>query len=346
MVESKHKWKAWLYLSPAIILLLVFTVWPIFNTVRMAFLEGYSGLRAAGGEVFPFGVNNFVRVVQYQRFLDCLRNTVVLCVPTVLISSLLALLIAVFLANCIIYLVLSLTAKALLPLLPLLLMGLAMLLRTLLGTRRKGLFIVASEIIQGNFVDLDSSPGHALDVFYDHFVTGMLLVVFVALRAHVAGQVVHRARDRPRVALVGQTADHTLDVFAVMLIGDPPLGIGHPAGRCGQLLARGLRVGRVHIELKIRHDEKVIPEFVGEIGRVAQQRIQIAHHGDHGPRLAVALAAVLDRQQRVDHLLDMAPVLGQVQLASCVIVILFHIVFAVRHTSAIRPPEPPARPLR
>ena len=97
MVESKHKWKAWLYLSPAIILLLVFTVWPIFNTVRMAFLEGYSGLRAAGGEVFPFGVNNFVRVVQYQRFLDCLRNTVVLCVPTVLISSLLALLIAVFL---------------------------------------------------------------------------------------------------------------------------------------------------------------------------------------------------------------------------------------------------------
>lgn len=42
-------------------------------------------------------MNNFVRVVQYQRFLDCLRNTVVLCVPTVLISSLLALLIAVFL---------------------------------------------------------------------------------------------------------------------------------------------------------------------------------------------------------------------------------------------------------
>ena len=97
MVESKHKWKAWLYLSPAIILLLVFTVWPIFNTVRMAFLEGYSGLRAAGGEVFPFGVNNFVRVVQYQRFLDCLRIKVVLCVPTVRISSLLALLIAVFL---------------------------------------------------------------------------------------------------------------------------------------------------------------------------------------------------------------------------------------------------------
>ena len=59
-----------------------------------------------------------------------------------------------------------------------------------------------------------------------------------------------------------------------------------------------------------------------------------------------ARSAVLDLQQRVDHLLDMAPVLGQVQLASCVIVILFHIVFAVRHISAIRPPEPPAGPLR
>ena len=225
-------------------------------------------------------------------------------------------------------------------------MGLPVLLRPLLGTRRKGLFIVASEIVQGNFVDLDRSPGHALDVFYDHFVVGVLLVVFVALRAHVAGQIVHRARDRPRVALVGQAADHALDVFAVVLIGDPPLGIGHPAGRCGQLLTRGLRVGRVHIELEIRHDEKVVPEFVGEIGRVAQQGVQIAHHGNHGPRLPVALAAVLDLQQRVDHLLDMAPVLGQVQLASCVIVILFHIVFAVRHISAIRPPEPPAGPLR
>ena len=49
MVEGKQKWKAWLYLAPAIVLLLVFTVWPIINTVRMAFLEGYSGLKVAGG---------------------------------------------------------------------------------------------------------------------------------------------------------------------------------------------------------------------------------------------------------------------------------------------------------
>jgi len=95
MVDSKQQWKAWLYLSPAIVLLLVFTVWPIINTVRMSFLEGYSGLQAAGGRVFEFGIGNFVKVVQYQKFLQCLKNTCLLCVTTVPISTLLALLIAV-----------------------------------------------------------------------------------------------------------------------------------------------------------------------------------------------------------------------------------------------------------
>ena len=95
MVDSKQQWKAWLYLSPAIVLLLVFTVWPIFNTVRMAFLENYSGLKAAAGMQFEFGLGNFVKVVQYKRFLQCLKNTCLLCVLTVPISTVLALLIAV-----------------------------------------------------------------------------------------------------------------------------------------------------------------------------------------------------------------------------------------------------------
>ena len=97
MVESKQKWKAWLYLAPAIALLLVFTVWPIINTVRMAFLEGYRGLEAANGQTFQIGVENFVKVVKYKRFLSCLKNTVLLCVLTVPISRFLALLVAVFL---------------------------------------------------------------------------------------------------------------------------------------------------------------------------------------------------------------------------------------------------------
>ncbi len=95
MVESKQQWKAWLYLAPAIVLLLIFTVWPIINTVRMAFLEGYRGLATVGGQSFSFGVGNFVKVVQYRRFVQCLKTTMILCVATVPISTLLALLIAV-----------------------------------------------------------------------------------------------------------------------------------------------------------------------------------------------------------------------------------------------------------
>ena len=95
MVESKHPWKAWIYLAPAIVLLLVFTVWPIFNTVRMAFLENYSGLKAAGGMKFHFGFGNFEKVVQYRKFIQCMKNTVLLCIFTVPISTALALLIAV-----------------------------------------------------------------------------------------------------------------------------------------------------------------------------------------------------------------------------------------------------------
>ena len=95
MVDNKQQWKAWLYLSPAIVLLLVFTVWPIINTVRMAFLENYKSLEAAGGATFTFGVGNFVKVIQYKKFLTCLKNTVLLCVLTVPLSTILALLIAV-----------------------------------------------------------------------------------------------------------------------------------------------------------------------------------------------------------------------------------------------------------
>ena len=95
MVDSKQQWKAWIYLAPAIALLLVFTVWPIFNTVRMAFLENYSGLKAAAGMQFEFGIGNFVKVIQYKRFLQCLKNTCLLCLLTVPLSTLLALLIAV-----------------------------------------------------------------------------------------------------------------------------------------------------------------------------------------------------------------------------------------------------------
>ena len=95
MVDSKHQWKAWLYLSPAIVLLLIFTVWPIINTVRIAFLEGYNALEALYGVQFNVGIGNFVKVLQYSDFMTCLENTLLLTVLTVPISTILALLIAV-----------------------------------------------------------------------------------------------------------------------------------------------------------------------------------------------------------------------------------------------------------
>lgn len=97
MVDSKHQWKAWLYLAPALVLLAIFTVWPIINTVRLAFLENFSLQASLRGVTYQVGFGNFQKVVEYQGFLTCLKNTVLLCVLTVPLSTILALLIAVVL---------------------------------------------------------------------------------------------------------------------------------------------------------------------------------------------------------------------------------------------------------
>ncbi len=90
------RWKAWIYLAPAIVLLLIFTVWPIINTLRMAFWEDYSIMKDLGGSLdFTFGLKNFKKVIGYPGFVDCLKNTLLLTVLTVPISTILALVIAV-----------------------------------------------------------------------------------------------------------------------------------------------------------------------------------------------------------------------------------------------------------
>lgn len=97
MVDSKNKWKAWLYLSPALILLAIFTVYPIINTIRIAFTDGYDAVAAGIGVETTFGFGNFEKVVEYKPFLTALKNTMLLCVLTVPISTFLALLISVIL---------------------------------------------------------------------------------------------------------------------------------------------------------------------------------------------------------------------------------------------------------
>jgi len=97
MVDSKQQWKAWLYLAPALVLLIIFTVWPIINTSIMAFQEGYNEMDAIrlGRWGFPVGLGNFMKVLNYNKFLTALKNTLLLCVPTVLLSTFLALVISV-----------------------------------------------------------------------------------------------------------------------------------------------------------------------------------------------------------------------------------------------------------
>ena len=99
MVDSKQQWKAWLYLAPAIILLLIFTVWPIINTVRMAFINGYDYTYLAENtkdeKILTIGIRNFATVIRNPFFTDALKTTMILCVLTVPISTILALLIAV-----------------------------------------------------------------------------------------------------------------------------------------------------------------------------------------------------------------------------------------------------------
>ncbi len=91
-------WKGWVYLAPAMVLIMIFTVWPIINTLRMAFLDGYS-ISTSRFQTFNFGIQNFKNVLSYAdgfgSFVECLQNTMVLTVLTVPISTFLALLIAV-----------------------------------------------------------------------------------------------------------------------------------------------------------------------------------------------------------------------------------------------------------
>ena len=105
MVDNKQQWKAWLYLAPAIVLLLIFTVWPIINTVRLAFFEGYDTAIELGwfrkgqyrGDPYPFtiGIENFLTVIKNKEFANILKNTLLLCVLTVPLSTFIALVIAV-----------------------------------------------------------------------------------------------------------------------------------------------------------------------------------------------------------------------------------------------------------
>ena len=55
-IGSRNQLKGWLYLAPALLLLLIFSFYPLVNTFKMAFQNGYNGLAIVGGESFTLGI--------------------------------------------------------------------------------------------------------------------------------------------------------------------------------------------------------------------------------------------------------------------------------------------------
>lgn len=92
----------WLFVLPAVILMCVFTFYPIVNAFIGAFKQNYNGLN---GSFDGWGFENFVRVLKGDtgtggaNFLQCLVNTVVFTLVSVPLSTLLALLISVALTS-------------------------------------------------------------------------------------------------------------------------------------------------------------------------------------------------------------------------------------------------------
>lgn len=92
MEVTKNQKSAWLYLLPTLILLGIFTVYPLVRTVFMAFCEGYNYITDTWDS---FGIQNFRNILTGTSFLKYLKTTVLIVFISVPISIILSLLIAV-----------------------------------------------------------------------------------------------------------------------------------------------------------------------------------------------------------------------------------------------------------
>ena len=88
--------KAWLYLLPAILFLGVFMVYPLVDVFIYSFEEGYN---SASQTFFGVGGYNYSYVLHDPYFLQALKNTFILVVITVPLSTGIALLISLGLSS-------------------------------------------------------------------------------------------------------------------------------------------------------------------------------------------------------------------------------------------------------
>lgn len=88
--------KAWLYLLPAILFLGFFMVYPLVDVFIYSFEEGYN---SASQTYFGVGTYNYSYVLHDPYFLQAVKNTFILVIFTVPISTAIALLISVGLTS-------------------------------------------------------------------------------------------------------------------------------------------------------------------------------------------------------------------------------------------------------
>ncbi len=93
---DKNKFKGWLYLLPAIAFLAVFMVYPLIDVFIYSFEEGYN---SASQTYFGIGGYNYSYVLHDPYFLQAIKNTLILVLITVPISTMVALLISVGLSS-------------------------------------------------------------------------------------------------------------------------------------------------------------------------------------------------------------------------------------------------------
>ncbi len=88
---KKNNLKAWLYLLPALLFLIAFMVYPLIDVSIYSFEEAYN---FASGTSIGVGLYNYKYVLRDPYFLQALKNTFILVIITVPLSTLLALLIS------------------------------------------------------------------------------------------------------------------------------------------------------------------------------------------------------------------------------------------------------------
>ena len=93
---EKRNAKAWLYLLPAVLFLGVFMVYPLIDVLIYSFEEGYN---FASQTYYGTGLYNYSYVLHDPYFLQAVKNTFILVMITVPLSTGIALLISLGLSS-------------------------------------------------------------------------------------------------------------------------------------------------------------------------------------------------------------------------------------------------------